>query len=54
MHQREEEGAAASSRNAALQFWFPPAMGRGAPELFKRLMPLDDVEAVAVAAGQDG
>lgn len=41
--------AAASGGNAALHFWFSPAMGRGAPGLFKRLMPLDDVKAAAVA-----
>lgn len=49
MHQREEEGAAASGRNAALQFSFSPAMDRGAPGLFKCPMPLDDVKAAAVA-----
>lgn len=50
MHQREGgEGAAASGRNAALQFSFSPAMDRGAPGLFKCPVPLDDVKAAAVA-----
>lgn len=31
-----------------MQFSFSPAMGRGAPGLFKRLMPLADVKGAAV------